>query len=585
MAHSKKYVSGFQNIILRFPLAIVLLLVMTIDSLATQDFLFGNQALQLTLGITTILAVIAELAYERFYYSNQTKRLLLYVVSIALGLIYYLYLFFSVGSDPNWPLYSIPGIRSMIIVFTLLIALIWVPSIKGRVTFEESFLAVFKAFFISIFFSVVLFVGISLTFLLFEMLIATPGDNWLVYVSILVFNFFWPTFFLSLLPDYREKNLASHVFETPKLLSHLISWILIPLMIVYSLIILLYILTNMSGDFFNDSLLEPLLLSYAISGWILLILAAGVNRPIVTGFKRIFPPLLLIVIVFQMIASTIQMLDIGITHGRYLILLFGVASLISGGYYIIKRQDLKWFTLVAVISGIIAFVPPVDALSVSVSNQVNRLEALVERNNMLEGETVVHQDNVPEEDQKAILASAGYLLEISALDKVDFMPDDFQNSSDFNLYTFFGIDPSVGERDYGMPMRQNPSWLTLSNQRGGVPIIPLEDYDHLIPLYVSSDTRQSTVTVTDPDATYKVTIDESLLLVIENESEELIEELNFAYILDQWDLGTQEELSLSEATFEEVGERFKVKIIIQELSQYAPDDYYTEIYLMIGQVE
>ena len=581
IGQSKKYVTGFQDLVIRFPLTISLLLVMTIDSLTTQGFLFGNQTVQLTLGITALLSAIAELLYERFYNQNKTKRIILNGIGVIFGLLYYLYLHFSTDLNSNWPIYSIPGIRSMILFFTLAIVFIWIPSLKSTLTFEESFLAVFKAFFISLFFSVVLYLGIMFTFILFEMLIAPAGDNWYTYSSVLVFNFFWPVFFLYLIPDYKENKSSSYVFETPKLLSHLVSWILVPVMVLYSAIILLYIFTNLGGDFFNDSLLEPLLLSYAISGWILLILSAGIDRLIVKGFKRFFPILLLLVIVFQMIASTIQIGEVGMTHGRYLILLFGLASIICGVFYILKRQKLELLPLVATIAGMIALVPPIDALSLSVSNQVSRLESALERNNMLENDEVVKQDSVPKEDQEEILSSANYLIEINALDRVSFIPDDFQNSSYSNVYTLFGFDPDDNHYGYGM----NPSWITVSDWNQGKTIIPLEDYNQLIPLYLSSDMRRLEVSLNSNQETYLLEIGKELLIKIENESEEVIGEMDFSYLLDQWDIGEQEELSLAEATFEEVGETFKAKIILRELSQYENGEYYSDVYLLIGTIE
>src|SRR5699024_7883764 len=164
----------------------------------------------------------------------------------------------------------------------------------------------------------------------------------------------------------------------------------IPIMAVLTGIIVVYILTNLTGDFFAENILEGLLLCYAISGWIFLILADSIENKMAEWFKKIFPIALIFVIILQMISTFLQIQEVGMTHGRYIILLFGVLSVISGSWYILKKNSLLILPIVAIIAGLISLTPPIDALTISVNQQRSRInDVLKEYDMMIDSRQVV----------------------------------------------------------------------------------------------------------------------------------------------------------------------------------------------------
>lgn len=580
-SHPREYLKGFEELVLRFPVTIGLFLIITFDIIRTiggKDP--SNPRFYSGLIITALLTAIGQLFYERFYYKEEVKRWLIQGGAVVLGILYYIYLRIATsGLETYEQFYSVPGIRTMIVVFTLMILFIWVPVIKSERTFEESFLAVFKAHYISLFFTLVLFIGVMIVFGLFELLITSLNIDWLAYTGAIVFTFFLPTFYLSLIPDYRSDKDTGKGFEAPKLLRNLISWILVPIMTIYSAIIILYIFINISGDFFNESLLEPLFLTYAIGGWVILILSNAMDQKAVQWFKKIFPLLLLVVVVFQMIASIIQIGEVGITHGRYIILLFGLASLVSGVWYIISKQQLYFFPAVTVIAGVIAFMPPIDALTVSVHSQINRMESVLEANNMLEDDVIIAKEDVTEEDQKAILESVRYLSGIHALNKVSYIPDDFSPYAQ-NIPTLFGFGSSIDD-DNGYTQ---PTWVSLRVNENEVTGIPVEDYEHLIPISLPMNDNRSEARFTQNRDNYSVTIhhDDEIRIEIKDSSGQRVNETDFSYLLNEWDLGANTYLTVPEATFIEEGENFKVGVVIRQMTLHEDGDLSLDMYLLIG---
>ena len=181
---------------------------------------------------------MAEVAHERWY-SKLSTRLILMGISILLTAGYYLIVM-------NAEVYDMAlNIRTEVALFALLIAFIWVPVIKSEISFNQSFMAVFKSFFIALFFSGVIFGGISIIIAATDQLIFNVDYKAYSHSANIIFLLFAPMYFLSLIPVYPGKtskdipknqleiiNKAAHC---PKFLEVLISYIIIPLIALFHL--------------------------------------------------------------------------------------------------------------------------------------------------------------------------------------------------------------------------------------------------------------------------------------------------------------------------------------------------------------
>jgi len=147
---------GFVNTVFRFPVTMLFLILTAIwcfIAINQQNFeQYSKLMLSFVLGAS--IYVVLQMVYERFF-SKPITRYIFMVVPYVLALIYYLRI---KGLEFNIKI----SVSTTVLFFILLIAFLWVPVIKSRINFNQSFMAAFKAFFMAVLFSGLLFVGILL---------------------------------------------------------------------------------------------------------------------------------------------------------------------------------------------------------------------------------------------------------------------------------------------------------------------------------------------------------------------------------------------------------------------------------------
>ena len=79
-----------------------------------------------------------------------------------------------------------------------------------------------------------------------------------------------------------------------------------------------------------DNRLEPMLVAFAITVILVYILASKIENKIPQLFRKVFPKVLVPIVVFQIVSSVLRTQDTGITHGRYYVILFGIFAAVSG---------------------------------------------------------------------------------------------------------------------------------------------------------------------------------------------------------------------------------------------------------------
>ena len=276
-----------------------------------------------------------------------------------------------------------------------------------------------------------------------DLLIFNVDDKSYSYAANIIFILFAPMYFLSLIPTYpgaENKENSDLQLETiersahcPKFLQILISYILIPLIAVFTLILVIYIIKNIGGEFWTDNLLEPMLVSYAITVILVYILASEIENKFTVFFRRIFPKVLVPIVVFQIISSYISLGDTGVTHTRYYVILFGIFAAVAGillSFLPVRKNGI--IAALVIVFAAVSVVPPVDAFTVSRSSQINMLEDVLLKNDMLENNKIKPNTSVSNEDKGKITNAIYYLETMDYTDKVAFLPKDFDAYKDFS---------------------------------------------------------------------------------------------------------------------------------------------------------
>lgn len=541
MKHIQKLVSTFQGFtctIRRFPVTFLLFLLSAIYTSYNiyKGFLDNYMEVIYAFVLGAAVYIVLQLLYERFI-DSKIIRILFFVLAVLSSLIYYIVLNFTAVDFT-----IVTMIRTNVLFFILFIAFIWVPSIKSEIGFSDSFMAVFKGAFIVAFYSGVMFLGIAIILAAIDMLFMDIDIDAYLHVLNIIGSIYAPIHFLSLIPVYpaiddnnditedegkigendndKIKTELSYrikkAIEPSKFLEGLISYIIIPVTAVFTIILLLYIILNITGEFWKNNLLEPLLVTYSITVIVVYLLASEVKGKLALYFRMVFPKILIPVVLLQTIASIIKIGELGITVGRYYVIMFGIFATISAIIFSIRpNHKTNVIAPILIILSIISILPPVDAFLISKKNQIGRLTKVLNKNDMLMGDRVIPNTDIPYEDREIIVDTIQYLNRMNYTKDVSFLKK-YSLSQDFDA-------------TFGFPMYdsaiKDPVVFSLYLPKG-IPV-DISGYDFLleVELYGQEDKEKTVVNLWD-DGNYSLIHEAGngigSLLLMDNQGNELI---------------------------------------------------------------
>jgi hypothetical protein len=542
--------------------------------------------------VGAVLAVALQAAWERFF-EKLPARLLLMIAVILLTTGYY-FLIRPSGEFSNELM-----TKTSIALAALFMAYIWMPSIGGKISFHNSFMAVFKAVFLSALYSFILWGGCSGVLAAIDVLIHEINPDAYGYAADIVFVLFAPVFMLSLIPRYPGKKVigSDEAYELnekikkaihcPKFLEVLLSYILIPLAAAYTIILIIYIAMNVTGEFWTDSLLEPMLIAYAVAIIVLFILVSGLENKFSLFFKKVFPKVMLPIVLFQMISSFIIQGETGITHMRYFVLLYGLFALCAGvvmSFGGVRKNGV--IAVLFILFAVISITPPVDAFTLSKVNQTNRLQKALEQNDMLVNDAIIPKEAVSNEDKAVITQSVEYLSEMEYIDKVDFIPDDFDLYEDFTA--------TFGFSEYYAPTEDESEqyvYVALVNEL----TIDIQGYDYLVSAYISNQKENDDISmnimnkINYEDEVYSLEsefLGDTIDIVLKDKDGQELVRFDTDKIFDKFSAypAKKNEISMDDATFIEQSDTVSLMIIVQNLSMDTSQnetDKYADVYLLI----
>jgi hypothetical protein len=342
-------------------------------------------------------------------------------------------------------------VRTAALLSAIIVGIIWVPSIKGRVSFNETFLGAFKAFFIALFFSGVIFAGVAIIISAVDLLLFQVDSNAYAHTANIVFTLFAPIYFLSLIPNYQKADQAviDRIISCPRFLEILISNILIPLVSVFTVILVIYIGLNIRGEFWTENLIEPMLVSYSIVVIVLMLLSANLTNRFATLFRKVFPKVLIPLVVLQLVASVLKIGESGLTHSRYYVIMYGVFAAVAGVVFsFLKPTKTGIIAVVLIAFSLLSTIPPVDAFGVSKRNQIATLQEVLEKNGMFVDGKIVPKSDVPEDDKELITNTAEYIWRMEYADEVPWLGRGFDYYGNFEQTFGFSWNEYPGEQKF-----------------------------------------------------------------------------------------------------------------------------------------
>ena len=515
-----KWIKGFTDAITRFPLTFIFLIFAAITNALAIESSNDYSKIILTLAVGAFLFIVAQIIYERFL-NTALYRYSLMLAALLLTGGYYLSLLLA--SNISFE----TGLKTFVALFALLIAFIYVPSIKEKTDFNSVFMAVFKSFFISAFFSLIIWGGVSLILLAINNLLFTIKNTANIHAANIIFVIFAPMYLLSLVPIFTDKEEDKEDIEKasscPKFLEILISYILMPITAVYTLVLVSYIIKTIVTvkAFWTDNMLEPLILTFSAAVILLYILSGNLTNRFARFFKMIFPKVLVFIVLFQLVSTIINIFTGGFVIGRYYVFLFGIYSVITGILFSILPVKKNGIAAALVIAfALISIIPPVDAFTVSKTSQISILENTLKKDGMLKDNTVTPNASIPDKDKNTIRNSIQNINEMGYIKQIKWLPNNFEMNdyatdiviSDFKNLFGFSYDENAPNnnnlKNVGIYLTLDPCGLLNINGYDFMFTksfnIPNTSEDNLVSFIKAGKNYSLLQTITNDDCIYKV---------------------------------------------------------------------------------
>ncbi|BAE82744.1 hypothetical protein AT727_20830 [Desulfitobacterium hafniense] len=517
------------------------------------------------LAVGAFIGMLAQFSIERFE-KLAHKPIAVYALSLVLTAGYFLIIL------PAPELSAEITVRTFVAVFAMLCAILWVPSFKGETNFDKVALIHFKGFFTSILYSAVLSAGIAAILAAVDMLLFDINNDAYAYTMAFIWVMFAPLYYLSLLPKFHSRE--EYDFDAmqraeyyPRFLEILVSYILVPLVGIYSLVLFAYFIKILLTMKWPVGQLGPMVLIYSAVGIILFILVSLLENRFALLYRKMFPKILIPIVIMQMISVGIRLNAYGITESRYYVALFGVFSIVIGLILSLKPLTKNGFiALLAAGFAIVSILPPVDAFTVSRVSQITRLEGILQGEGILADGKLTPKVNASENAKIETTNILNYLNRQSSLEYIEWLPEDFAIYDDMReTFGFAATYPN-----YTNEYRYFSAFLDTR-----VPI-NISDYDISLQFHSNryeKDMTSQTVSFMLEEKTYELVVErlsqaEVKLSIQDATGSELISTglYEFAERLSEVGEKHKSELSPDEMTLEVNRDGYKLKILFQSIN-------------------
>jgi len=584
-------VYNLKETITRFPMTIVFL-----ASLSTVMFLIIEDYSSLDIDLLSrymfagifgaFLATTVRFMMER--YENLKNSFLFYGLTILLTIGYFY--FMTDDKVDNKML-----IHLLVISFALFAAYLYLPSSKNALNFGNVALAHFKSAFTAILYGIVLYVGIAAIIGAIDILLYDVDYKSYAHAANIIFIFFTPLYYLSLLPKFNSRDENDDAkkeisFTYPRFLDILVSYITIPLITAFTAVLIIYFIKILATGVWPVGQVGPMVLGYSAAGYFIYILSSNLNNKFSELYRKLFPLILIPLVVMQMVSSYIRIDAYGITESRYYVVLFGIFSIVCALVLIFdKKKNPNTIVLLSAVFALMSIIPPVDAFTVSKNSQERRLTEILNRNNMIVDGEIVKKTDLSTDDMFEITNISNYMYGMGYLDDMDWFPDKYADNYYGNFKNIYGFEQYY---DRGFPGQEETLYLYAildENEK-----INIEDYDLFFRIYIQNkrgpgeDIGEFSLKgknylikqIPDEKGYITITVSDDTNTLIEIPMQEFIDGL---FEKSNSPKGLMDKDTL---TIEKQNDKLKVKLLIYDMNvdRNDPDDIYisANIYVFVS---
>jgi len=407
----------------------------------TPEYLLEQARLNrwlLTFILGAPLFALGKLVLERLGESVK-KRLVIDSILVALLAVFY-------QTIPE-KLYQEFMVRDLLLNLAAYLGFLIAPYFYKRDNFSRYSLKVLTQFFITLFFSGVLYGGLNGIIFTLDQLFEL-NLNYRIYMDIYLITvgfFAVPHFLGNINPVTEDMDEAYY----PQVWAILFSYIVIPLLSIYTLILYAYFIRLVVMREFPINILTHLVVWYGLISVVVLFFVEKLREKndYLRRFHEIFPKAILLPLGLLFTAISARILDYGVTPARYFVVVAGIwilASVVYIGFS--KKTRYPFVVLGAIVVVLVAAYGPLSAFNLSFNNQLERFESLLRENALLKEGAIEKNPELDLEVQSEISEFLRYFDNNHDQRQIDFLPEDFSYYED--TLEVFGF-----EHQYGYPSK------------------------------------------------------------------------------------------------------------------------------------
>lgn len=384
------------------------------DTSLTPVLLEKLNRISMVIALGIPLSLTIDLMIERFFGGDRLKAAIFYGLELLFLFFYYYFLLDQIN--------NVSIIRYAGIWMFLIINFFYMARLGLREAYEKYVIHVFSQIFLTALYSLVLLWGIFfILFTIDQLFDINIKWNYYYYVFLIIAQIFAVAFLLSKLPkpfeSFNEKTYS-------RSLQILLSYIVIPLITIYTLILYIYFGKILVQWDWPKGLVSHLVLWYsAISvGVIFLITPVLEEDKICRQFKTLFPKLILPILLMMFTSIGLRINEYGITENRYFVLALGIWVTAMMLYISIKgtkRNIVIPITLSLIILN--SAFGPLSSFAISKYSQNKRFQNILENNNMILNNKIVINPNLETDTKKEISNILTYFEDSHSLEDVKFL--------------------------------------------------------------------------------------------------------------------------------------------------------------------
>ena len=589
----KKLLSHFKSGFERFPITIILAFVHFITGIyiaevrnfQSDEFVEVNLLLFGSIFITAMF----EMLYEKYFYKKNrwlvsgAYSVLTFVVSVIFYVEY-------LRTNDYYNIYYFTLIPISMVLFLL------IPILRKKESREKYLQSVFSNFVITSIFAAVLWIGIEIILATVNYLFFYSGDNLFFRLTTYSFWFitevFGASLFLSLLKKPND-NLEN--YEFPFIFNLLIKFVIIPLIIIYTGVLYIYMAKVIISMHLPKGLISHLVLWYTAFSVFMMILITPFTQKdkFFENFKKYFPYFSIPLIFASLFAVFQRTYQYGITENRYYVLI-SIFWLLFCMILYIRNMNVTGVFISLIICFIISVYTPLSAKNVSNFSQSQRLKRmLVKYGALKDGKISKITQKLTNRQGSQIHTTIQYISDNSTIAKLNFKNEKGEVYSTLGDLEK-GLDVKESWKDYyayesedgEIPEKQEVITYKIKNIENAEVISDTTGYDNFIsyrkidniePIDQENESEKYKITIRNKIITIKSKDGMELAKInYEDAIKQIVSKLKTLKLQDKED----EEYEVSQKDLEYIGTAGKInyKISLKRIDEQIVDGKTKDLY-------